>query len=231
MTDMLLAAVSLVSACGQPASGGVGGGAGVGGGEEGVGGGISGVGGGTVSGVGGGSGPSGSHLDELQSGSRLKALVYKGADGSSHAYKGNLFWDSMRAENCATGVSADLKQRCLPTGFYPEAPLFADSMCKTGLIKVGASLSHGACGETIPGVLDPTFKYGAQSASSLNSCGSTDYGTAIFTIGAEFTGPIFNYDYLYGNCYPATKDASYTYFLYGAEVPATEFVEFSVGLL
>ncbi len=218
----------LLAACGEPSSMGAGGGTtGVGGGTV-----AGGSGGGTGSsgGTGGFGGP-GVNKSELQSGSRLKAVIYKGADGSSHGYDptGALFWDSMRAENCTIRQAADLKKRCLPVlGVGPEQTYYKDPGCSDAneLIRVPKAAAP-AC-VTVPGVIEPTAKYAVKWKGQSTTCGYAS-GASIHLKGPEFTGQIYRFSS--GYCEAVNPDPDMKYFDFGIEVQPTEFVEFTPALL
>lgn len=76
----------------------------------------------------------------VESGSRLEAIVYRGADGSQHPT--GRWFDVQRNEECTFRPAIDGQIRCLPDAptFAPTPNLFADRFCG-----VQAALVSTAC--------------------------------------------------------------------------------------
>lgn len=206
------AVLSCSFGCGNLPPGGTGGGTGAAGGG--------------ASGTGGGS----SAVSDLQSGTRLKAVVSRGSDGSTQAFTFGtipIFWDTARSENCAVYPAGDFKSRCLPIfsvgSFGGEVPIYADAACQTELIEVPPQ----TCSQDTPGVSVHDVKYGIVSVTGA-TCNR--YGLRVYLLGPAFTGGLFTKPN--GSlCASKTRDPSTKYYSLGAEVPSTEFVEFGLGLL
>ncbi|MBX7116430.1 MAG: hypothetical protein K1X64_19050 [Myxococcaceae bacterium] len=175
-------------------------------------------------GTGGGNGTgTGGGADEMRkslvSGSRLKARVVKGADGSMspvltlHGLPTAIFFDSQRNEDCWAQKSVGGVIRCLPMISYSN--VYGDASC-TGLPLVVASDLED----------DPIT--GEKNASAIYVENIDTVHLKYFGPGTEHTGPIF---YLSGsNCAPTSRGSS-RYYVRGSEILPTEFVEMKPGLL
>jgi hypothetical protein len=160
-------------------------------------GGLGGNAGGKGTGGHGGGVVSSANADEA--GSRLKANIIKGSDGSKH-YVGT-FHDTMRDEDCAFKPAVDGKTRCLPDAVF-VGPYFADAACTMPLVA-----APSAC--AVP-------KYGSKVAACA-------LGEDIFKLGGKMTGTV--YANQGGTCMTATVMPNLTLYTVGAEQAPTQFVE------
>jgi hypothetical protein len=142
----------------------------------------------------GGSGPK----QGFESGSRLKARVVTGTDGSETRIG---FFDSERMENCAFRAAVDGTTRCMPTdsvvfgGVY-----FADSNCNV-------HLAQSTCGL-------PQYIY--------ESTGGACSAPRIFAVNsAPYTGQVFISNG--ATCVPVGVTGSF--YLESVEISPTEFVQ------
>jgi hypothetical protein len=162
----------------------------------------SGTGGTSSGGVGGSSGSPvpDANADETQSGSRLKASYYVGADGSKQfAY----FTDTARGnETCAFSTAGDGSIRCLPSGAYVIATEYSDSSCTLPVAETTTCASP---------------PYAIQTSAGTN-CGG--YTTHIFAVGA----PVSTFYVKSGtSCISEATPAGYTYVSVGAEIAPSSF--------
>ncbi len=201
-------------------SGGPGGGSGAssssgssssGGNGSGSGGGSNGGGsnGGSSGGKGSSSGPvPDANADQTQSGSRLKAEYYVGADGSKQwDYS---FQDSARGnERCSFLTAADGSIRCLPSGISAGI-FFSDANCTETL-----AYAVTACGAT------PAY---ATSMIATSAC-PAKYEYHLFTVASKYTGTVYS-----GSPGSCTAYTSFPYAAYsiGSEIAPSSFVQASV---
>jgi hypothetical protein len=179
----------------------------------------------------------------LSSGTRLKARVFTGADGSMEPVAIGwlatrplpLFWDSVRNEDCVRKLASDGKARCLPlygfglqglTGYL----MFEDASCTQPVAL--SKLAPGATGE-LDSLLTEYYGLVLAATSALAVSDSTTYGTHGLSYRihtpVEHLGAIFEKDNT--GCKPTPRDPALYYYSRGAEIPPTEFVEMTPGLL
>jgi hypothetical protein len=140
------------------------------------------------------------------SGSRLRARVYEGTDGSKQ-FVG--WYDNQRKENCSIAVAADGKLRCLPEAAY-NGVLFTDAQCT---VPLGQQSPKGC---TAPKYID---------VPAAQTCGGT-YPRRRFPAGTTtFVGQA--YALLNGMCQATTiYPQSIDYFpANGPEIPAGSFAD------
>ncbi len=151
--------------------------------------------------------------DVNQSGTRLKARFYAGADGS----KQFVGWhDTLRNEDCAYGVAADGETRCIPSG-KPVSNIFADAACTQGLADVFKGCAT-----------PPTVVSTVQNLPNT-TCGSLPSRTHLFPVGTIFSGTLYAMN---GACVVADPNifgtASRDFYSVLPEVPATAFVQATI---
>jgi hypothetical protein len=140
------------------------------------------------------------------SGSRLVPMFLTGED-ESRQFVG--WFDRMRGEACAFGVSADGGVRCLPTEVV-EARYFADGACKQRIAAVVTN-KPGPCAH-------PKYVVETESAT----CGS-EVRTRVHLLGAAVR-PAAIFTEVSGVCSRVGIDASAMYVAVGREVPPAAFV-------
>ncbi len=86
-----------------------------------------GAGGSGANGAGGGSGGSATRPRLVQSGSRLRAVVYRGADGSQHPT--GAWFDTQLGVECTFRTASDGQIRCVPSALPFEPTLFQTAQC------------------------------------------------------------------------------------------------------
>jgi hypothetical protein len=151
-----------------------------------------------------------------QSGSRLKALYFVGADGSKQPVPGQIEWyDSQRGENCGFTQYADGNYYCLPRQSAAVGGTFADVGCTQPLVQAQA----------VSGCATPT------TASTYTGTGSCSLGTGlqvlhIYQVGSLFTGT--PYSGTPSSCNKTTAPSGYSLYVLGAEIPASSFVSATV---
>jgi hypothetical protein len=134
-----------------------------------------------------------------EGGSRLKANIIKGSDGSKH-YIGT-FHDTMRNEDCSFRPAVDGKTRCLPDAVV-VGPFFGDAACTMPLVSAPSACANPSYG------------------SKISSCG---LGEDLFKIGPKATGTIYNNSS--GTCMAVTMPPpALNIFTIGAEQPPGGFV-------
>lgn len=139
-----------------------------------------------------------------KSGSRLKAIIQKGADGSEMP---TFRWrDTERNEDCFFQNMPDGTTRCLPTGAM-SAGFFADSGCTIPAAYGAAAPTCGA----------PPPRYA--TTSEAGACGFT---TRYFELGGLLTAV---YQRVGASCFPMSLPAGFEARAVGAEVPLSAFVE------
>ncbi len=153
------------------------------------------------------------------SGSRLKAryttTTITGSDGSKQTTRNFAGWfDSQRNEPCSVGVAADGKRRCLPSAISMGG-FFADAACTTPLAQTFRAVTNPACG----GASANAPKYASKASFDPNGCAVTQ----LMTLGAKHGGQVYQGSPAF--CSPANTGDLYDFYLVGAEVPASSFVE------
>jgi hypothetical protein len=143
------------------------------------------------------------NADETQSGSRLRANYFSGADGSKQfAY----FTDAQRGnEQCSFGAASDGSIRCLPTG-AEMGSYYADASCSVPLALAtcgaapayGASYGAAACGlgqRTIYPVTGAfggtTFYAGTSSACSALTKSDLPATYSLYSVGTPLAPSSF----------------------------------------
>lgn len=175
------------------------------------------LGGGTASTFGGGvanlaGGGASTSRHELVSGTRLKAVVLKSADGASAPIAGTewVFWDSLLETYCNVGGSETV---CVPRS-GTNVGFFSDANCTQRLITL-PGLSQ------LPGL--PTAKVAEAFVATDGGTGTSKY----FRVGPAFTGSVFS---LYiGRC-SSLQAGTERYFQAGAEVPLSDFASFQFAI-
>lgn len=150
----------------------------------------------------------------FRSGSRIEMRVgvMKGADGSQWAGYPSLY-DTARKEPCSLALTADGKQRCIPTMGYGYIT-FGDAACTVEIFV--NILSNGAC--------TPKPAY-LPKQEKVDSCGAAS--VRIFQAGAEHLGTIYTKNG--ASCTASIRVDAYRYYTFGSEIPASSFVEFTDG--
>lgn len=149
--------------------------------------------------------------EAAESGSRLKARWYVGADGSRQFL--NWFDSEVQAE-CYFARGRDGALRCLPSPLGESVlstALYADEECSSRV----AAFSAASCGSAQPNVVV------IQDQAGTDACAQTPY--RYHRVGAEVpAGEIYT---LQGTaCTVSPRDPARTYRLVGAEIPAAGFV-------
>jgi hypothetical protein len=193
---------------------------------EGTGGG-SGLGGGAAAGtavgggaVGAGGGVVGARRNEVVSGSRLKALVIKSADGALAPYPSSvpLFWDSLLETYC---FPQDLGL-CLPSG--ASNAVFSDMGCTQRLVEPYLLRPYQA---RLPPAGFPVPKLGASYVGGDSRDGGVR--DRFFRLAAAHSGPVFTlFQGTCSNRLSLQADGGFAYFQPGAEVPLSDFATFTV---
>ena len=145
--------------------------------------------------------------DANQSGSRLRAKYYTGADGSRQWIS---WYDNQRKEDCTFQPHSDGTLRCAP---FPQTvtagSFYSDAGCKTDV----ASRIIQACSPAIP---QPKY------AIYYDAFGCS-YTYRWASIMQPYAGTTLYYKNS-GVCTATAKSASYEYFSLNGEVAASEFV-------
>jgi hypothetical protein len=141
------------------------------------------------------------------SGSRLKILQYSGDDGSSFTQVGQ-FHDSMLNVDCSSQIAADGVQRCLPSSIAQAGSYFSDSGC-----------SQPVAFSTPAGCSAPAY-----AVNYLVQCSGVAFH--VFPVTGVYGGSL--YEGSPTSCSSTTKVSGWTYYDLGAEVPAANFVKFTV---
>jgi hypothetical protein len=143
-------------------------------------------------------------------GSRLKPKFRLGEDGAKEYLQG-LWFDTQRGEDCSFQLAADGQTRCLPKGNTFQ--YYADAQCTQAMV-----LLQSAC---------TTPAYGVTNVTT--ACALDTGGTHVFSVGTS-TNPPMIYGKAGSSCFAiGPTSADYTYFMVGAEVPASSFVAATVG--
>ena len=146
--------------------------------------------------------------DSTQSGSRLKAIYYLGADGSKYTLP-NQWYDSQRSENCSFRTAADGNLRCLPYSGAAVGNYFADAGCTQQLV---SSLAGSGCAVPNTATTSPT--------NTAVSCQLSGY--VVYQVGSLFTGAA--YSGTPSSCSKAVVPSYYALYSLGAQIPASSFV-------
>jgi hypothetical protein len=109
-------------------------------------------------------------VEASESGTRLKAKRYVGADGSKQFVN---WFDSARNEDCYFSSASDGKTRCLPTGAYALS-YFSDATCTTRLAYQGVG-----CAAPKYAIVPP------------NPTCSANGGKTIYNINVKHTGMVY----------------------------------------
>lgn len=149
----------------------------------------------------------------MVSGTRLKAVVFKSADGAiaplgSGSGSLSLFWDSLLETYCVPGFDGV----CTPIE-SSSVGYFSDAACTQRLLQNASS---------------PLLQ-GLPTAKVVHSPVAVDGGAApkFFRVGAAFTGPVYT---LYiGRC-SSMQFGTGPFFQAGAEVPLSDFATFQVAI-
>jgi hypothetical protein len=149
-----------------------------------------------------------------QSGSRLKAIYYLGADGSKLQLA--QWYDSQRGENCMFGMAADGNYRCLPSSAAYPASLFADAGCTQPLVEAYSG----------PGCAAPTSARAPSVSTGVSTGCAATPGSPVYQIGSLFTGT--PYSGTPSSCNKATAPSGYALYSLGAEIPASSFVSATI---
>jgi hypothetical protein len=150
---------------------------------------------------------------EPKSGTRLKARMLIGEDGSR---QWNYGWhDSQRDEDCTFTLASDGVMRCLPMTAAASAVgsgYFADAACSQPLAFVAVV---GPCNGNTQKPPKSAYRAGPL-------CGAT-YSYEIYEVGAAFDGATI-YVKSGASCLSTPTPASYAYYALGTQVPASSFV-------
>lgn len=145
-----------------------------------------------------------------ESGSRLRAVVVTGVDGSKQFVR---WHDSMRDEDCHFATADDGKTRCLPNDVAAAVTYFSDATCSKAVVSTPPG---DACGEPSP----PKYA----SWTSTSSCAVTKH---VAPVGAKIQAlNLYSVD-AQGACTgPKTpQPPGWIYYATGKEIAPTEFVE------
>jgi len=148
-----------------------------------------------------GSGGAAAQGNGFESGNRLRARVYMGADGSKQFFG---WWDVLRMEDCAYAKAADGKMRCLPSKTMPGSGYFQDAGCTKPLAMVAAT----NCAPT------PTY------VAYFDACADAAH---IAPLTGKYSGTMVHY--VDSGCISTPTPTGLTFYTLGAEVAASEFVE------
>ena len=165
----------------------------------------------TTTGVGGGGGGIGGAPTTdpgWESGTRLRARIQSGTDGSQRF----VGWhDSTLGIDCAELPSMDGKKRCLPAGAQYTKGYYLDTACSQPVALFSGTACHG--------------DYGTNHEFSVGWCGG--YRTEVRSIGALVSNSTLYLLAGTNNCHgPYSQPGSVAHLL-GAVVPASTFVELS----
>jgi hypothetical protein len=151
----------------------------------------------------------------------IKRTRYVGTDGSSTTPSESSYHDEMLNLDCIILPAADGVMRCLPISFSANASgTFSDAACTTPLVMV---YDPTGCAPVPP--------YAFQLANVTQACVAASSVWRMFPTGAEYltTGPIFSGSP--GSCSKGTRPTGYRFFTIGAELPASNFVAFTLQTL
>lgn len=157
----------------------------------------------------GGDGAGGGNTQALgyENGSRLRARVLVGADGSRQFYG---WWDSTLGLSCSFRKAGDGSQRCLPNtqASYTDGQTgyFSNGSCTTQL-----ALSY--CTDTVE-------SYAQRSSGGCQ--GSWD----VAELGPQYSGPV--YAKVNGQCNASTAPAGAVLYQLADDVPAATFAAASI---
>jgi len=150
--------------------------------------------------------------DVDQSGSRLKATYYAGADGSKQALG---MHDSQLNVDCYFQTASDGTLRCVPeVGQQADVAVYADSACKQGL-----AIQATGCATATYALL-----YGASSTCSNQSVWH------VFPLAGAYAGPSY-YSKSGATCAgptPLANFVGYNLYTLGPELPPSTFVQATV---
>lgn len=152
--------------------------------------------------------------NDVISGTRLKAVVMKSADGALAPVSATLpvFWDSQLETYCSPGNTADEKMRCVPQTSSSVA-YFSDAACTHRLL---ASLGSR------PPLPAAKVQFAPAPFADGGCCGAK-----YFEQGAAYTGQVFT---LYsGRCSNQQFDPG-PFVEAGAEVDVSRFAEFTFAI-
>lgn len=148
----------------------------------------------------------------VQSGSRLEAVVYRGADGSQHPT--GRWFDVQRGEECTFQPAADGAVRCLPSG------VSFGSLYHGGCTKMAVEVD--ACGVDVPYVT---------VASAPEAC-AAPVGPRVFRKGTQLPASTSFYRVNgSGQCTQVSTPLGLLAFTVEDEVPPAEFVAATVERL
>lgn len=148
--------------------------------------------------------------DSVQSGSRLKAVYWVGADGSKQPFL-NQWYDSQRRENCSFTILSDGNYHCRPASPAFVLGYFADAGCTQQLAQASSA----------PGCTAPTTAVVSPASASCPT-----KGERVYQVGAVFTGTV--YSGTPSSCTKSTTPSGYALYNVGAEIPASSFVSATV---
>ena len=173
--------------------------------------------------------------DSTQSGSRLKAIYFVGADGSKQPVF-NQWYDSQRREHCMFTSHADGNYYCLPVGTEASG-MFSDAGCTQPLVAVVSGCAAPTTARTYAttsscamsvSVLPIVSQVAPEWSYQLTgNAGTSAVVSRISQVGPLFTGA--PYSGTPSSCNKATAPSGY-YALHslGAEIPASSFVSATV---
>jgi hypothetical protein len=141
--------------------------------------------------------------------SRLQLVHYTHAEGMS--YRSYSLYDSQKGADCYPTKLPDGTIRCVVSGGYVRT-FYREATCTQTIDLVELDTGPASCGA--PTVPKFARKYITPAA------GSCQYGTQIYSVGAAYTGPVYED---YGSCQLYTPANAKLYSL-GPEVPLTDFV-------
>lgn len=168
------------------------------------------------------------------SGSRLKARFRLGADGSKE-YKSygtasppwglrQLWYDSMRQEDCAVENAADNKLRCLPVDVTSANFWYLDPQCTQLILELDQPGVQ-------PGCPNPPPKYAVKiNPGSVCATGEKGNQKSLYPLGQLIAKPPLKYALENGQCNGYGIAQNKPWYEMGAEVPATDFVEMTDGV-
>lgn len=165
-------------------------------------------------GSGAGGGQAGGACSDCGSGTRLKAVLQIGGDGSRHVLDGTWF-DSARNERCYSTASPLGKQQCLPalSGAFVSDTAFADNACSAPVAARGFTQGCGP---------EPTMAYAAKQ--DVSACPVV---TRIYTSGAMLSGSVYMIKSGVCTAVDAASISGLRFYPVGPEVNYADFVSFT----
>jgi hypothetical protein len=151
---------------------------------------------------------------------KLRRSTFAGSDGTRYEEPWLSYHDTMLEIECTNMPASDGSLRCMPQPGVTASPIstrFADAGCKSRLAIVG-----GSC---------EVAQYAYESGSAKTQCDSVGREVErafyrIYRLGAQHTGQQYEKD-TQGSCKVASAFESKLFYVLGAEMQPSAFVEFT----